>query len=101
MLRKRIRAILNAGLILLINSSYALAQSTDGSGAQDVMTATNDFSSKMLDIFKGPLVKIVAGIVLFVGVGGLLRGRHQIAVSCGVAFILLLSLPIILKYFGG
>ena len=81
-------------MTLLISSSAAFAQ------VQDIGEATNDFSVKMLTIFKGPLVKILAGIVLFVGVGGLLRGRHQVAVSCGIAFILLLMLPFVLGYFG-
>lgn len=83
-------------LMLFLSASQVFAED-----AQDVVTATNDFSTKMLTIFKGPLVKILAGIVLFVGVGGLLRGRYQVAVSCGVAFVLLLFLPIILQYFGG
>ncbi len=82
-------------IVFQINCSTAFAD------AQDIDQATNDFSEKMLTLFKGPLVKILAGIVLFVGVGGLLRGRHQTAVSCGIAFVLLLMLPVVLNYFGG
>lgn len=92
--------ITSTGLVLLINASNVLAQGFPmPGGGGNVSTATNDFSNKILDIFKGPLVKVVAGVVLFVGVAGLLRGKHQVAVSCGIAFILLLCLPIILGYF--
>ena len=89
------------GFWLFLNVSNIWAAVGSSSGAQDVVTATNSLADKMLEIFKGPLVKILAGVVLFVGVGGLLRGRHQVAVSCGIAFVLLLFLPIILQYFGG
>ena len=97
--RKVFNTITRMMLMLFINASCALAQSTSG-GIQDVGTATDNFSTTILAIFKGPLVKIVACVVLFAGVAGLLRGKHQVAVSCGVAFILLLCLPVILGYFG-
>lgn len=87
--------IVYTGLIWIIKTSDIWAENV-----QDLDTASNDFSDKMLKMFKGPLVKIVAGIVLFMGVGGLIRGRHQVALSCGIAFVLLLLLPVILGYFG-
>lgn len=101
--RKLFNMITNTGLILLINASNVWAQLNIGGGGnvQDVNSAVNSFSGKILSIFTGPLVKVVAGVVLFVGVAGLLRGKHQVAVSCGIAFVLLLCLPIILRYFGG
>ncbi len=96
MFEKRVWKIIGCtGLMWLIKISDVLADNV-----QTLDGATNDFATKMLTMFKGPLVKVVAGIVLFVGVGGLLRGRHQVAVSCGIAFVLLLLLPVILQYFG-
>ncbi len=107
MLQRKLFIITNASLLLLINASNVWAQwgnlggAMGGGNVQDVNEATNQFSGKILSILTGPLVKVVAGVVLFVGVAGLLRGKHQVAVSCGIAFVLLLCLPIILGYFGG
>ena len=98
--KRKINALICTGFLWLVQIQQSWAQATDSS-AQDPVAATNDFSSKMLTIFKGPVVKVLAGMILFAGVAGLLRGRHQVAVSCGIAFILLLFLPIILQYFGG
>ena len=95
-LRKLFNLMYVAIMTILINLSVAFAAETE-----TIDKATDDFSDKMLTLFKGPLVKILAGVVLFVGVGGLLRGKHNVAVSCGIAFVLLLMLPVVLKYFGG
>jgi type IV secretory pathway VirB2 component (pilin) len=89
--RKRFHQLLAAVSIMFFKVGYVWAQ--------DVNQAADDFSTKMLTIFKGPLIKIMACVVLFAGVAGLLRGKNQVAVSCGVAFVLLLCLPLILGYF--
>ena len=64
---------------------------------QEVMS---DFSTQLVDIFKGPIAKILAALILMGGVAALLRGRHKLAVSCGLAFIILLFLPILLEQVG-
>src|SRR5258706_235095 len=76
-------------------NSYVWAQRS-GSNTADPLEATNDFSEKVLSIVQGPLLKIMAAVVLMVGVAGLLRGKHKLAISCGAAFLLLLFLPILL-----
>ena len=63
----------------------------------DPVSVVSDFSKQAIDILKGPIAKILAAIVLLAGVGGLLRGRHKLALSCGAAFIILLFLPILLE----
>ena len=99
--RKVFNTIVSTGLILLVRSSDVWAQFNGlrGSGSTaDPLAATNDFSNRMLDIVKGPVLKILAAVVLLVGVAGLLRGRHKLAISCGLAFLLLLFLPILLGH---
>jgi type IV secretory pathway VirB2 component (pilin) len=98
MLRKILNTISNAVLIVFINSVQAFAQAVGSSGTTgDPLEVSNDFSTKMLDIVKGPVLKLLAAVVLLVGIAGLLRGRHKLAISCGVAFILILFLPILLS----
>ena len=63
----------------------------------DPMSVVSDFSKQAIDILKGPIAKILAALILLAGVGGLLRGRHQLAISCGAAFVILLFLPILLE----
>ena len=79
-------------LTTVIMPGLALAQSQG-----DPMSVVSDFSTQMIAILKGPIAKILAAIILLAGVGGLLRGRHRLAISCGVAFIILLFLPILLE----
>ncbi len=55
------------------------------------------FSTRMIDICKGPVAKILGTGILLVGVGALLRGRHRLAISCGLAFVVLLFLPILIE----
>ncbi|MBF0490646.1 MAG: hypothetical protein HQL15_08565 [Candidatus Omnitrophica bacterium] len=100
MLKKRIKVMMNAGLVLLISASEVWAQSV-GSGSStsttgDPLDVSNEFSTKMLDIVKGPILKVLAAAVLLVGIAGLLRGRHKLAESCGMAFLLILCLPVLL-----
>jgi hypothetical protein len=97
MLRKIFNTVSNAMLILFISSVQALAQAVGSSGTTgDPLEVSNDFSVKMLAIVKGPVLKLLAAVVLLVGIGGLLRGQHKLAVSCGLAFLLILFLPILL-----
>ncbi len=63
----------------------------------DPMSVVSDFSTQMIAILKGPIAKILAALILLAGVGGLLRGRHKLALSCGAAFVILLFLPILLE----
>ncbi len=88
--RKLLNTIVSTGLIWLIRISNVWAG--------DPMATTTDFSTKMIDIIKGPVLKLSAAVVLLVGAVGLLRGRHKLAVSCGLAFLLLLFLPILLNH---
>jgi|GEM_PF-5029420 len=92
--KKVFNILVCTGLIWLMRTSDLWAD------VKNLDDATDDFSTKILTMFKGPLLKIVAGFVLFMGVGGLLRGKHQVAVSCGIAFVLLLLLPVLLQYLG-
>jgi type IV secretory pathway VirB2 component (pilin) len=95
MFKKKISMVINTGLIVLINSMQAWA-ATDKT--DDPLIVTNDFSTRMLAIIQGPVLKVLAAVVLLVGVAGLLRGRHKVALACGVAFLLLLFLPILLEH---
>ena len=79
-------------LIAVIVPGLALAQSQG-----DPMSVVSDFSTQMIAILKGPIAKVLAAIILLAGVGGLLRGRHKLALSCGAAFVILLFLPILLE----
>ncbi len=63
----------------------------------DPMSVVSDFSTQMIAILKGPIAKVLAALILLAGVGGLLRGRHKLALSCGAAFVILLFLPILLE----
>ena len=78
--------------ILMFFAGNAWAQS-----ASNPETVVTTFSDQMLTILKGPITKLLAALILLAGVGGLLRGRHQLAISCGVAFIILLFLPVLLE----
>ena len=69
--------------------------------ADDPLQATTDFSDRLIAILKGPVTKGLGALLLIVAVGGLLRGRHKLAISCGVAFVILLFLPILLQHLGG
>ncbi|MBI3315088.1 MAG: hypothetical protein HYZ86_04040 [Candidatus Omnitrophica bacterium] len=71
----------------------ALAQAQGG----DPVSVVSDFSTQAIAILKGPIAKTLAALVLLAGVGGLLRGRHKLALSCGAAFVILLFLPILLE----
>ena len=83
-------------LTAVVMPGLALAQQAQ----DDPMSAVSDFSTQMIAILKGPIAKILAAIILLAGVGGLLRGRHRLAVSCGVAFVILLFLPMLLEKVG-
>ncbi len=63
----------------------------------DPLNVVTDFSTQAIAILKGPIAKILAALILLAGVGGLLRGRHKLALSCGAAFVILLFLPILLE----
>ena len=57
---------------------------------------SNDFSEKVLSIVQGPILKVLAAVVLLVGIAGLLQGKQKLSICCGLAFLLLLFLPILL-----
>lgn len=98
MLKHRIQNFLKVVLIWLMNFSYSWGASNSSATTDDPLTTTNDFSVKMLGVIQGPILKLLAATVLLVGVAGLLRGRHKLAISCGLAFLLLLFLPILLSH---
>ncbi len=90
---------LTIGSVIFLTWIQNVLADTAGSGdPKGVMT---DFSTQMVDILKGPITKILAALILMGGVAALLRGRHKIAVSCGLAFIILLFLPFLLEHVGG
>jgi hypothetical protein len=97
MIKKRIKILIHTGLMVLMSVVQVWAASGDGDG--DPLKVTDDFSGRVLAIIQGPVIKLLAAVVLLVGVAGLLRGRHKVAISCGMAFLLLLFLPILLKHF--
>ena len=88
-LKKVGNTIVKTMLMLFVNISMALAD--------DPLEVSKDFSKQMIDIVKGPVIKVLAAVVLLVGVASLLQGKHKLAVSCGAAFLLLLFLPILLE----
>ena len=69
--------------------------------ADDPKAMVTDYSTKMIEILQGPVSKLFGAIILLVGASALLRGRHAIAISCGLAFVMLLFLPILLQHLGG
>lgn len=91
----KLRIAVITAIVLMINSGLVLAANDS---TADPLEVSNDFSTRMLAILQGPVLKVLAAAVLLVGVTGLLRGRHRLAVSCGLAFLLLLFLPILLKH---
>lgn len=56
----------------------------------------NDFSTRSIEMLKGPVAKLLGAVILLAGVASLLRGRHKMAICCGIAFVMLLFLPILL-----
>jgi len=95
MFRQTIRMVINAALGVFLSTVqvWAAKDKTD-----DPLDVTQEFSTKMLDIVQGPVLKVLAAAILLVGVASLLRGRHKLAVSCGIGFLLLLFLPILLGH---
>ncbi len=65
--------------------------------ADDPEQTVTDFSQKTVLILKGPIAKLLGAVILLTGVASLLRGRHKLAISCAVAFVMLLFLPILLE----
>lgn len=69
----------------------AWAQTSGG----DPQAVVENYSSQMITILKGPIAKVLSFIILLACAGALLRGRHGLAISCGLAFIVLLFLQVI------
>jgi type IV secretory pathway VirB2 component (pilin) len=61
----------------------------------DPKGVVDNYSTQMIAILKGPIAKVLSFIILLACVGALLRGRHKLAISCGMAFIVLLFLQVI------
>jgi type IV secretory pathway VirB2 component (pilin) len=90
----RLMFILVCNAILVSLSTLSMAQSP----GDEAFAATDDFSQRMIAIIKGPVLKLLAAVILLVGIAGLLRGRNKLALSCGMAFLLLLFLPVLLGH---
>ena len=73
-------------------SAQSIPNSSRGDDPNIVVTT---YSTKMIEIMKGPIAKTLSFIILLACVAALLRGRHRLAISCGVGFIVLLFLQII------
>lgn len=80
-----------ACFLLFSGVSNVFAQST----GEDPEAVIEKYSEQMITIFKGPIAKVLSFVILLACVGALLGGRHRIAISCGVAFIVLLFLQVI------
>ena len=88
-----LRCLALCNIALMTWMPNALAQLRDDSPERTV----TDFSTRMTTLINGPIVKLFGVVILLVGVGSLLRGRHTVAMSCGVAFVVLLFLPFFLE----
>ena len=75
--------------------SDVFAQTVGSSSGDDPKAIVEDYSNQMITIFKGPIAKLLSFVILLAGVAALLGGRHRLAVSCGVAFIVLLFIQVI------
>ncbi len=92
-MRLRKRHIALIGIMVLSFISQVMAQTPE--------EVVGSFSTRMVDILKGPIVKILGALILLAGVASLLRGRHKTALSCAVAFVILLFLPFLLEQLAG
>ncbi len=91
------RCWMMCNVFCFMSVSNALAQI-----AQDAPeAAVRGFSDRMIVMINGPIVKLLGVVILLVGVASLLRGRQTVALSCGVAFVVLLFLPFFLTQLGG
>ena len=86
---KRVSSMITVTLLMLCISVSKVF-------ADDPLEVSNDFSQQLLSIIQGPILKVLAAVVLLVGIASLLQGKQKIALSCGLAFLLLLFLPILL-----
>ena len=68
--------------------------------ASEAETDMTNFSEKVINILKGPIVKVLGVVILVVGIASLLRGRHQIAITCFVGFTMVLFFPYLLSLLG-
>lgn len=68
--------------------------------AQSPEEAVGGFSTRLIEIMKGPVAKLLGVVILLVGISSLLRGRHKIAISCAAAFLVLLFLPFLMEQLG-
>ena len=93
---KRVRNVIIVTLLMFCtNVSKVFAAPNNGS-TDDPLAVSNDFSEKVLSIVQGPILKVLAAVVLLVGIAGLLQGKQKLSICCGLAFLLLLFLPILL-----
>lgn len=89
-----VRSLIMAQVMFLTWVSEVLAQAS-GSSGDDPKAVVESYSNQMITIFKGPIAKLLSFIILLAGVSALLSGRHRLAVSCGIAFIVLLFIQVI------
>ena len=85
-----IRWLIMVQVFLLTMVSKVWAES-----AGDPQADVERYSTKMIAILKGPIAKVLAVVILLACVGALLRGRHKLAISCAIAFIVLLFLQML------
>jgi type IV secretory pathway VirB2 component (pilin) len=88
-MKNRLMLLVAVFMLIAVN---AFAQNSDP------LATTTTFTDKMLEIIQGPITKFMAAVILLGGVGALLRGRHKMAISCGIAFIVLLSIPLLIPH---
>ena len=89
------RRLINLTIFLIL--LFGLADKGFAQADIDPNAVVVENANKMIQILQGPVTKLLAAIILLAGVAGLLRGRHKIALSCGIAFVVLLFLPMILR----
>lgn len=91
---KRISAL--AGWLLAL-TVQALAQS---SMQEETKSQFTDLSKFMVTIISGPVAKIIALILLIVGIWKIINRDYGTAVGCILALLVLVFLPQIVSVFG-
>ncbi len=87
-----LRAVVMSQVAIFSWLSEVWAQS---SGSDDPKAVVESYSNQLIIIFKGPIAKALSFVILLACVSALLSGKHRLAISCGIAFIVLLFIQVI------
>lgn len=83
--------------ILAISLVLCFISEVHAQSSQQAVDAVGSFSTDIVKLLQGPVVKIIGAMVLLGGVAALLRGKQQVALSIGLAVITVLILAISLS----